>query len=108
MFKERQIKSHQVVVLDRIRVALANKRTEVGNQGRLLCRGGGLQHLFKAPVIANGDEEDAASCRIEGGCFEIELQAMQVVIGHPTKEDPSGAHEVLFDGANAVVGVSQG
>ena len=79
VFQVGQIESHQIVVLDRIRVTLANKRTERGNQGRLLCRGSGFQHLFKAPVIANGDEEDAASCRIEGGRFEIELQAMQVV-----------------------------
>ncbi len=108
VFQIWQIKSHQIMVLDRIRVALANERTEIGNQGRLLFGGGGLQYPFKAPVIANCDEEDAATCRIEGSRFEIELEAMEVVIGHPTKKDPAGEHEILFDGANAVVGVSQG
>ena len=108
VFQKWQIKAHQVVVLDSIWIALSHKSAERVDQLRLFFRGRCFQHLFKSAVIAYGNEEDAAPRWIKGGCFEIELQAMQVVVSHPAEKDPACEHEVLFDGANTIVGVIQG
>ena len=107
MFQKWQIKAHQVVVLDGIGIELSNECTEYVNEGRFFFGSGCFQHLFKAAVITNGDQEDAAPRWIKRGCFEIELQAVQVVIGHAAKKDPACKHEVLFDGSDTIVGVVQ-
>ena len=49
------------MVLDRIRVKLADERAEICDQLRLLLGSRGLQNAFKAPIIAHGYQEDAAS-----------------------------------------------
>ncbi len=84
-----------------------NERAKVGDQRGFLFRSGGLQDSFKAAVIANRDQEDATSCRIESCRFEIEEEMVQIVVGQPAEEDPTGPHEILFYRADAVVGVTQ-
>jgi hypothetical protein len=55
------------------------------------------------PAIAT--QEDAAPGRFGRGRLEVEVDLVEIVVGQPTEVDPTGEYEVLFDGANAVVGV---
>ena len=97
MFKERQIKSHQVVILDRIGVEAASERAEVSDEGCLLPGSRCLRIAFKAPIVAHGYQEDAAACRIltldaakwRGHLNDLDAPLVIVEIADPDEGPPA-------------------
>src|SRR5713226_3351785 len=91
------------MVFDHIRVALTNKRAQVGNKARLIFGPGSIQRGCQSATISNSDHEDTPTMRVKRGGFKIELQTVEVFVAQTPEIDAPARHEVLFDGANAVI-----
>src|SRR5437763_1245205 len=103
LLQERQIETEEVMVLDHIRVTLANKRAQVGDEARLIFGPRSIEGGRQPATIAYGNHEDTPAMGVKGGCFKVELQPVQVLVAQTPEIDAPARHEVLFYGANSVV-----
>ncbi len=71
LLQKGQIKAKQVVVLDHIRVALADQRTEIADQACLIFRCRGIKRGGKATTIANGNHENAPAMWVKRGRLQV-------------------------------------
>lgn len=95
------------MVLDDIRVALADERAKIGDELSFLGGNQDFQDGGPALHIADSDEEDAALLGIESGRFEVKLEPMAIDVGQTAKADPARRHEALRDRADAIVSLAQ-
>ena len=101
--QKRQIEPKQVVILNNIGVALADQRTQIGDQ-RCFVGGGGRFKNGRQPLcIAHGDQENTPALGTQRGRFKIELEAVEIGICEVAKVDPAGRHQVLLNWPDPVI-----
>ena len=92
------VEVEDVVAFDNIGVAAPNALIEYLEEGAF-GHLPGAEHFLVVPVVGKRDQDNACPRRfgVEAGGFDIQLQAVDVVVTHAPKERVSGEQQVLFD-----------